>query len=163
MKLRNGFVSNSSSTSFLIALKKIDECPHCGRSDLNLLQLIENSASDDCDTSVLKSSKEEILSSIENAITEKWNAIGKLELKDPDEKIFDTFTVADDILAIKSRIKYYKSLASKIRKLEEDHPDENLKMALIEISYHNSAINELFNQMIDTGSIIIIGKDLHIE
>ncbi|GAF80422.1 unnamed protein product, partial [marine sediment metagenome] len=43
MKQRNGFVSNSSSSSFIIAIKKQPEaCQHCGRSDLDFIQLINN-------------------------------------------------------------------------------------------------------------------------
>lgn len=42
MKVRNGFVSNSSSSSFVVAFKKANNtCPHCGRSDPNLLDIIE--------------------------------------------------------------------------------------------------------------------------
>ena len=41
MKTRNGFVSNSSSSSFVIAVKKSDACEHCGRRDPDILALIE--------------------------------------------------------------------------------------------------------------------------
>ena len=43
MKIRNGFVSNSSSSSFVVAIKKNDGevCPHCGRGTPNLLKIIE--------------------------------------------------------------------------------------------------------------------------
>ena len=44
MKIRNGFVSNSSSSSFVVAFKKNDVCPHCGRSDPNILKAIEDKA-----------------------------------------------------------------------------------------------------------------------
>lgn len=33
MKFRNGFVSNSSSTSFIVAYKKYEKCPTCGKHD----------------------------------------------------------------------------------------------------------------------------------
>jgi len=40
MKTRSGFVSNSSSSSFVLALRKTNPCPHCGRSDPNFLDMI---------------------------------------------------------------------------------------------------------------------------
>jgi hypothetical protein len=41
MKYRSGFVSNSSSASFIVAVKKLDACPTCHRSDENFLDLVE--------------------------------------------------------------------------------------------------------------------------
>jgi hypothetical protein len=41
MKIRNGFVSNSSSSSFIISVHKTNECSHCKRSDSNFLDFIK--------------------------------------------------------------------------------------------------------------------------
>jgi hypothetical protein len=41
MKIREKFVSNSSSTSFIIAFKDSQPCSHCGRKDPNIIKLIE--------------------------------------------------------------------------------------------------------------------------
>ena len=46
MKLRDGFVSNSSSSSFVVAIKKQETCQHCGHQDFNILDAIDNSYSD---------------------------------------------------------------------------------------------------------------------
>lgn len=40
MKIRNGFVSNSSSSSYVIAYTEPEKCPHCGRADINIIDLI---------------------------------------------------------------------------------------------------------------------------
>ena len=41
MKTRNGFVSNSSSTSFIIAVKKSPPCTKCGRSDPDFISILK--------------------------------------------------------------------------------------------------------------------------
>lgn len=40
MKIRNGFVSNSSSSSFIIEILNSEPCKTCGRSD-NIIDLLE--------------------------------------------------------------------------------------------------------------------------
>ena len=66
MKNRNGFVSNSSSTSFIVALKKTNiPCPYCGRKDPGLLDLIERAEGhNDDDTHVITSTTVETLDGI---------------------------------------------------------------------------------------------------
>ena len=46
MKVRNGFVSNSSSSSFIVHIKKEPKCPHCGRQDLDLTEVISQTKYD---------------------------------------------------------------------------------------------------------------------
>ena len=42
MKTRTSFVANSSSSSFIVAIKSnIEQCSHCGRRDMDLIELIE--------------------------------------------------------------------------------------------------------------------------
>ncbi len=47
MKIRNGFVSNSSSSSFLVAVKKTDKCPTCGQSPLDVYELLGTGGCDE--------------------------------------------------------------------------------------------------------------------
>ena len=53
MKIRQGFVSNSSSSSFIIAIDKSDKevCPTCGRSDIAVLDLIKGPSNSDTEVS----------------------------------------------------------------------------------------------------------------
>ena len=41
MKIRENLVSNSSSTSFIIAFKSSPPCPNCGRKDPDIVKLVE--------------------------------------------------------------------------------------------------------------------------
>jgi hypothetical protein len=43
MKSRIGFVSNSSSSSYIAAFRDAVPCPHCGRSDPNFLDMLDKS------------------------------------------------------------------------------------------------------------------------
>ena len=52
MKIRNGFVSNSSSSSFILGIlnNAEDKCPHCGRGDTDIIGLMEKT--DDGETTI---------------------------------------------------------------------------------------------------------------
>lgn len=43
MKSRTGFVSNSSSSSYIVAFKSAEPCPHCGRRDPDFLEMLDKS------------------------------------------------------------------------------------------------------------------------
>ena len=61
MKIRNGFVSNSSSSSFVIAISETNKCEHCGRSDMDILDLVRRSEEYGCDTCIAAEGKEEVI------------------------------------------------------------------------------------------------------
>lgn len=66
MKVRSGFVSNSSSSSFVIAYDGDSKpCPHCGRSDTNLLDIIRKSGDYDGEGSVYAVGADEVLAHLE--------------------------------------------------------------------------------------------------
>jgi hypothetical protein len=61
VKIRNGFVSNSSSSSFIVAYKGGENkpCPTCGRPPIDILDLVGRS--EDSDSGIRAEGVEEVL------------------------------------------------------------------------------------------------------
>ena len=76
MKRRSGFVSNSSSSSYIIAIKPGKPCEHCGRSDPDILTAIRQAGDVDDDSRVRASGEEEVLDYI------KTNYMGDMDEDD---------------------------------------------------------------------------------
>ena len=115
MKIRQGFVSNSSSSSFIIAYKPADKtpCPTCGRHDIeDFVELVRKSEGDG-DSSVNAEDLEEVLERLEESL--EWTS---------DER--------------KGEI---RKVEKEVKKLVK----EGWKVADISISYHNETLNELLH------------------
>ena len=84
MKIRYGFVSNSSSSSFIIEIKQSIPCDKCGRSDMNIIDMIEKSQEymDDSETRIEAKGKEGVLEYVKewhpNLINEIIKAKGEV-------------------------------------------------------------------------------------
>ena len=117
MKTRSGFVSNSSSSSFIIAYKKADKtpCPTCGRCDLeNFVDTIERSSVNNDDNSVNETGLDDVTYSLEEQL--RWR-------EDPTS-----------IVEIKLVKKEIKRLVK-----------EGWEVANISISYHDEILNNLLH------------------
>ena len=115
MKIRQGFVSNSSSSSFIIAYKAADKtpCPTCGRYDVDdFVELVRKSESDG-DSSVNAEDLKEVLERLEESL--EWTS---------DER--------------KGEI---RKVEKEVKKLVK----EGWRVADISISYHNETLNELLH------------------
>jgi hypothetical protein len=64
MKQRTGFVSNSSSSSFVVAIKKNDVCPTCHRADDSFLTRFSRDTDDYESSRVMADKPEEIVESL---------------------------------------------------------------------------------------------------
>jgi len=80
-----GFVSNSSSSSFIIVVKPTEKCPHCSRSD-DILSDIEHSDND----SIIATGKVDIINYIKNSWDEADKVINMLsEINDENIIMID--------------------------------------------------------------------------
>jgi hypothetical protein len=104
MKIRSGFVSNSSSSSFIVAQKVGEVCKCCGRSAQTLLDMFstfsnytDNSIEEDwklylCDKDILKKGEE---------YEKNGYKVFSVEVSYHDEKLSDFLKSSPDIEIIR--------------------------------------------------------------
>lgn len=139
MKIRNGFVSNSSSSSFIVAVKTTGEvCKCCGRKDFNFFDRIQQAEFQNDENSV------KALNQPEKIVEEYFDGYTWYDDTNPQELIKKNQEKAD----LLAQLLYYSS--------EEPEWD----VALIQICYHDEVLNDEFEVLKKAGKLVII-KDLN--
>ena len=130
MKLRTGFVSNSSSASFVVAVKQGEKCPHCGRSDVDFLDLVEQiGAKADYEDTELKTRGAQ-------QVWNKWES--------------DIFPFCGD-----EEKKRFESVFGLM--VEAEH--KGYKVGEVEISYRDQTTENLMNDLAGRKSLVVIWSD----
>ena len=126
MKIRNCFVSNSSSSSFVIAYKNsTDKCEHCGRTGgIDLPKILSVEGGDFDETYVIING----ISGVSDRLLENYqNEIGYLSKDDIEERKEEFIKYASDV----SKISEWSKKGYNIIWLNISYSDEKMIRSLV--------------------------------
>lgn len=129
MKIRNGFVSNSSSSSYIIAFKMGDPCEHCGRKDPDVLSFIGKNEYSYGDSTVKAYNLQETFEMLKN----DYNLNSDYNELDEDYK--------------QARVESFIEFARVVAKIAKYA--DNYQIAFINVAYSDSVNNilKIFNNV----------------
>lgn len=130
MKTRHGFVSNSSSSSFILIVDKGDECPHCKRKDVNFIDFVERvsdyNSSDS--TRLYAKTADKVIEYVNNQIL---------------------YYRCDDEVENKKIGKTWDKIFKKVKKAESDGKE----VCFVSISYHDDITNNELSIQLENKNI----------
>ena len=163
MKIRNGFVSNSSSSSFIVAVNPKEKCPHCGRSSMNIVDVL--ASTDWCNDTELKwTNPTEFINELEKEIEKEQLDLYKWKDMDGDDMVTSytdwrgkehKYKVSELRLWAKDTILANQKILDKINKALK----EGKQVAHFDIDYHDPVMNDMVQEQIKNGELEVLDED----
>lgn len=152
MKTRIGFVSNSSSSSYIVAYKKTAACPTCGLTAPDIVDLVRKSeAWSFGDNRVYWTDPTARINEIEQEIESYSQDIESLKKRDPKEKVSSYWTVEQNLKSCEEEV----ARLSKLRQLLRDHHLNGDNVVCVSISHHDS-LNDTIRELTKNGQLFIL-------
>lgn len=160
MKIRNGFVSNSSSSSFIIMVDgEAKKCPTCGHTPASIVDMIDKSKC--CgyyeDTSI-ESMEEYVRSTLHYSRNDLVSEIKALEMRDPNEQEYPNSMYHEDYTVSQALARSRQELVELDNEIAKYHQlsDEGKKLYHLQISYHDELVQHILNDNVTTGIVTIL-------
>jgi len=159
MKIRQSFVSNSSSSSFVIAYKTSEQCPHCGITPIDIVDLIRN-YNDSCgDTELQNDSADEIVKAYQDdlaALNREKDSLLKRPRGQCAYEWSNTYLVCQALEDNQKEAEKTQHLLDHALSLIKNR----YNIAAIRIGNHDAALNGLLTEQIKNKSVILLEGDV---
>lgn len=156
MKTKTRLISNSSSSSFLLAYNASDfeKCPTCGLGAKTPLEIAEES--NDYNISIRCENFDEYTKRVEDDILEEQNEINILLLKDPNEIVskYSNWTTKRFIEYHQENIAQLMAHLENCREIASRHDN----FVLVNVSQHGKAY-EYISELIEAKKVVLVNYD----
>jgi hypothetical protein len=162
MKIRNGFVSNSSSSSFIVALNPKEKCPHCGRSSQNILDILESTNGYN-DTQLRWTDPTEYIEDLQQEIYSNKLDLEKLVNKSDNEDVVYNYNTGNTYTyKVKQLRKWANDVISRNSELIcgiKETVKSGKQVISFDIDYHDPLLNNIVREQINNGELEVLDED----
>lgn len=157
MKIRTRLISNSSSSSFLLAYNAKDfaKCPTCGLGAKTPLEVVdEESNFNGGETRVISNSIESYLQRRNRELERCRDELAKLQARNPNETLWYDYTVAQAIKSAQLEIAEIQHASEESKRIAAKHD----YFIDVDVSHHGAAYNYI-QELIEAKKVTLVRFD----
>ena len=161
MKIRNGFVSNSSSSSYIIAYKLDKPCKHCGRSDFDVKKFIDERNVEFSKTKLTMKTTKEVVEFLKEEIQQSTDYLAPFyeAAKNGDKEIKTNWGTVEVSSTIQSSEEELASIENLLTLVLEYKEKDNWNVINAEIATDDKVTINAINSLIASNHAAILDVD----